>query len=200
MVEYQIMARGISDQRVIDAMLKVPRHKFVPENLIDSAYDDTPLPIGYGQTISQPYIVGLMTELLEPHSDDVILEIGTGSGYQSAVLSQIVKKVYSVERIREIAESANKKIEELGYHNIEILIGDGYSGLEEFAPYDGIIVTAAANEVPQPLLNQLKEGAHLIIPIGNFGQRLWRFTKTAEGIEKQPSIGVRFVPLVPETV
>ena len=196
MVEHQIVSRGISNPAVIRAMLEVPRHKFVPPELADSAYDDTPLPIGWGQTISQPYIVALMTELLEPQPADEILEVGTGSGYQAAVLSRIVKKVYTIERIPELAERAREIFDELGYDNIEVFVGDGWQGLEEFAPYDGIIVTAAAPEVPQTLLEQLKIGAHLVIPVGTFYQRLWRFTRTEDGYIKEPSIGVRFVPLV----
>ncbi|MCD6595739.1 protein-L-isoaspartate(D-aspartate) O-methyltransferase [bacterium] len=196
MVEHQIVARGISDNRVIDAMLDIPRHRFVPAELIDSAYDDTPLPIGNEQTISQPYIVAFMTELLELHPNYTVLEIGTGSGYQSAVLSKIVKKVYSVERISVLAEKAQKIHRELGYNNIEILVRDGWIGLEEFAPYDGIIVTAAASNVPHDLIKQLNAGAHLVIPIGEIYQRLWRYTITDNGYIKEPSIGVRFVPLL----
>ncbi len=196
MVQHQIISRGISHPGVIRAMLEVPRHKFVPPELVNSAYDDTPLPIGEGQTISQPYIVALMTELLEPQPDDIVLEVGTGSGYQAAVLSRIVKKVYSIERIPELAERARKIFNELGYDNIEVFVGDGWQGLPEFAPYDGIIVTAAAPEVPLALLEQLKVGAHLVIPVGEFYQRLWRFTRTEDGYIREPSIAVRFVPLV----
>ena len=200
MVERQIVARGISDPAVVRAMLEVPRHRFVPPELVDSAYDDTPLPIGDGQTISQPYIVALMTELLEPKPDDVVLEVGTGSGYQAAVLSRIVKKVYTIERIPELARRAKELFDELGYDNIEVFVGDGWEGLPDFAPYDGIIVTAAAPEVPQPLLEQLKVGAHLVIPVGTFYQRLWRFTRTPEGVVREPSIAVRFVPLVKDEI
>jgi len=196
MVKHQIVSRGISDSRVINAMLEVPRHKFVPDELIDSAYDDTPLPIGHGQTISQPYIVAFMTELLELRPDYSVLEIGTGSGYQAAVLSRIVKKVYSVERISALAEKARNIHRELGYDNIEIFVRDGWMGLDEFAPYDGIIVTAAATRVPEKLLEQLKIGAHLVIPIGDIYQRLWRYTLAEDTYIEEPSIGVRFVPMI----
>ncbi len=198
MVRYQIEQRGISDVRVLDAMREVPRHLFVPPHIRASAYDDTPLPIGYGQTISQPYIVALMTELLEPRPDDVVLEIGTGSGYQAAVLSRIVSKVYTVERIPELLEGARRVWRKLGYDNIEGFLGNGWNGLPQFAPYDGIIVTAAASRVPEPLLEQLKTGAHLVIPVGELYQRLWRITKTQDGFVEQPSISVRFVPLLEE--
>ncbi len=196
MVNGQIEARGIKNSRVLDAMLEVPRHLFVPEESRHSSYDDTPLPIGYGQTISQPYIVALMTELLNPKSADTILEIGTGSGYQSAVLAEIVKTVYTIERVRELKERAQKVWNKLGYKNIIPVIGNGWNGIEEYAPYDGIIVTAAAKNIPKPLLMQLKSNARLVIPVGEFYQKLWVITRTETGFDKQPSIPVRFVPLI----
>ena len=196
MVEQQIKARGISNRNVIAAMLKVPRHMFVPDDMVPYAYDDYPLPIGEGQTISQPYIVALMTELLEPKPTDVVLEIGTGSGYQAAVLAQIVKKVYSVERISKLAEFAKKNLKMLGINNVEVVLGDGWYGLPEHAPYNGIIVTAAPEDVPKPLLDQLADEGKLVIPIGTDFQRLWVIRREGEIFERIPSIPVRFVPLI----
>jgi len=198
MVEQQIKARGISNRNVIAAMLKVPRHMFVPDDMVPYAYDDYPLPIGEGQTISQPYIVALMTELLEPKPTDVVLEIGTGSGYQAAVLAQIVKKVYSVERISKLAEFAKKNLRMLGINNVEVVLGDGWYGLPEHAPYNGIIVTAAPEDVPKPLLDQLADEGRLVIPIGTDFQRLWVIRREGEIFERIPSIPVRFVPLISE--
>ena len=198
MVEQQIKARGVSNRNVIAAMLKVPRHMFVPDDMVPYAYDDYPLPIGEGQTISQPYIVALMTELLEPKPTDVVLEIGTGSGYQAAVLAQIVKKVYSVERISKLAEFAKKNLRMLGINNVEVVVGDGWYGLPEHAPYNGIIVTAAPEDVPKPLLDQLADEGRLVIPIGTDFQRLWVIRREGEIFERIPSIPVRFVPLISE--
>jgi len=198
MVEQQIKARGVSNRNVIAAMLKVPRHMFVPDDMVPYAYDDYPLPIGEGQTISQPYIVALMTELLEPKPTDVVLEIGTGSGYQAAVLAQIVKKVYSVERISKLAEFARKNLRMLGINNVEVVLGDGWYGLPEHAPYNGIIVTAAPEDVPKPLLDQLADEGRLVIPIGTDFQRLWVIRREGEIFERIPSIPVRFVPLISE--
>jgi len=198
MVEQQIKARGVSNRNVIAAMLKVPRHMFVPDDMVPYAYDDYPLPIGEGQTISQPYIVALMTELLEPKPTDVVLEIGTGSGYQAAVLAQIVKKVYSVERISKLAEFARKNLRMLGINNVEVILGDGWYGLPEHAPYNGIIVTAAPEDVPKPLLDQLADEGRLVIPIGADFQRLWVIRREGEIFERIPSIPVRFVPLISE--
>ena len=198
MVEQQIKARGVSNRNVIAAMLKVPRHMFVPDDMVPYAYDDYPLPIGEGQTISQPYIVALMTELLEPKPTDVVLEIGTGSGYQAAVLAQIVKKVYSVERISKLAEFAKKNLRMLGINNVEVVLGDGWYGLPEHAPYNGIIVTAAPEDVPKPLLDQLADEGRLVIPIGTDFQRLWVIRREGEIFERIPSIPVRFVPLISE--
>ena len=198
MVEQQIKARGVSNRNVIAAMLKVPRHMFVPDDMVPYAYDDYPLPIGEGQTISQPYIVALMTELLEPKPTDVVLEIGTGSGYQAAVLAQIVKRVYSVERISKLAEFAKKNLRMLGINNVEVVLGDGWYGLPEHAPYNGIIVTAAPEDVPKPLLDQLADEGRLVIPIGTDFQRLWVIRREGEIFERIPSIPVRFVPLISE--
>jgi len=178
-------------------MEKIERHKFVPEALKNNAYDDNPLPIGYGQTISQPYIVALMTQSLEVGKNDKVLEIGTGSGYQAAVLSELVKKVYTMEIINELAENAETRLRNLGYKNVKVENADGYSGWEEFAPYDAIIVTAAANHIPPPLLEQLKDGGKLIIPLGSTltFQTLTLVTKKGDDLETKFITGVRFVPL-----
>ncbi len=183
---------------VMKAMEEVPRKEFVPENMQRVAYSNGPLPIGYGQTISQPYIVALMTDLLLPTEDSVILEVGTGSGYQAAILSRLVKQVYSIEIIKELADKAKERLWHLNYHNIEIKVGDGYYGWKEHAPYDGIIVTAASNEIPQPLIEQLKPNAKLVIPIGQpfMYQDLLLIEKKASGeISEKNVLGVSFVPL-----
>lgn len=195
MVERQIVARGIADENVLNSMRDVPRHLFVPEGLQASAYDDCPLPIGSGQTISQPYIVALMTELLRPDSDDVILEVGTGSGYQAAVLAEIVDTVYSIEIICELQERADSTLKALGYTNIHTRCGDGYNGWPEAAPFDGIIVTAAPEKVPRPLLEQLKEGGRLVIPVGEIIQYLEVHTRHGDKYTKERSVPVRFVPM-----
>jgi len=166
MVKEQIEKRGIKDENVLQAMLKVPRHEFVPESLKSRAYEDTPLPIGFGQTISQPYIVALMTELLKIKMGDKVLEVGTGSGYQAAILSELTDKVYTVEIIEELGEIARKRFARLGYKNIKVKIADGYYGWKEYAPFDVIIVTCAAEHVPPPLLEQLKDGGRMCIPVG----------------------------------
>jgi len=178
-------------------MEAVPRHLFVPEEYQDRAYDDGPLPIGYGQTISQPYIVAYMTELLNVGPDDVVLEIGTGSGYQAAVLSRIVKKVYTVEIIEELGLAAKERLKALNYDNVEVKIGDGYYGWEEHAPYDGIIVTAASEYIPPPLIQQLKDKGRMIIPVGSpFSvQNLMLVEKSGDKIKTKSLIPVRFVPL-----
>lgn len=197
MVKNQIISRGIKDERVIFAFLKVPRHKFVPEKNILEAYDDHPLPIGEGQTISQPYIVALMTECLGLKGDEKVLEIGTGSGYQTAILAELAHEVYSIERISSLAEKAKLILEELGYKNIKIKIGDGTLGWEEFSPYDGIIVTAGSPEIPPPLLNQLNDGGRLVIPLGDsFSQVLTVVEKNKDKIKKEEICGCIFVPLV----
>ena len=197
MVTDQISARGISDEKVIQAMLKVKRHLFVPQDLKRHSYNDNALSIEKNQTISQPYIVALMTELAGLQPQYRVLEIGTGSGYQAAVLAELVKKVYSIEIIPELAEQAKERLKKLGYMNIEILVGDGYKGWPQEAPFDAIIVTAAAGEVPQELLKQLKPGGRLVIPIGDFYQELYCITKKEDGtFEKKNIIPVRFVPMV----
>jgi protein-L-isoaspartate(D-aspartate) O-methyltransferase len=190
--------RGVTDEAVLDAMRRVPRHEFVAESQRDNAYADSPLPIGHGQTISQPYIVALMTELLGVDEDDVVLEIGTGSGYQAAVLAEIVTKVYTIEIVEPLAKSATAKLSELDYNNVETKHGDGYFGWKEHGPFDGIVVTAAASHIPPPLVEQLKPGARMVIPVGPpFGnQQLFVLQKNADGSVTQRSVlAVRFVPL-----
>jgi len=200
MVRTQIEGRGVSNPGVLMAMRSVPRHEFVPENSINRAYADHPLPIGHGQTISQPYIVALMTEVLMLSPEDSVLEIGTGSGYQAAVLAEIVKEVYTVEIIPELADSAKSRLIELGYNNVRVKNADGYFGWEEFSPYDAIIVTAAPDHLPQPLANQLAEGGRLVIPIGPIGavQTLWLFEKQGGELDATNLGGVRFVPFTRE--
>jgi protein-L-isoaspartate(D-aspartate) O-methyltransferase len=196
MVEKQLIARGIHDDRIIAAMLKVPRHEFVPGKYRQYAYQDTPLPIGYDQTISQPYIVALMTEELNLSSADRVLEVGTGSGYQAAVLAEIVQEVYSIEIVGPLGRSARDRLEALGYKNIHVKIGDGYEGWEEHAPFDRIIVTCAPTEIPQPLVDQLKEGGIMVIPVGTAGfQYLYRVKKVSGKPETEEVIPVSFVPL-----
>ncbi len=196
MVEYQIKARGIKDKRVLAAMLKVPRHLFVPEEMRDMAYRDEPLPIGYGQTISQPYIVAYMTEALKLRPEDKVLEIGTGSGYQTAILAELVRDVYTIEIIPELSERAQVTLKNLGYTNIEFLIGDGSKGWPEKAPFDAILVSAAPAEVPPALVEQLQINGRLVIPVGTDSQELVLIKKTKKGLEKTRLIGVRFVPLI----
>ncbi|MDH5613059.1 MAG: protein-L-isoaspartate(D-aspartate) O-methyltransferase [Gammaproteobacteria bacterium] len=187
------------DKRVMQAMATVPREKFVPEHLQYHAFDDGPVPIGYGQTISQPYIVALMSDLLDLKPEHRVLEIGTGSGYQTAILAQLCEKVFSVERIVELSLQAQERFKQLKYKNIETRIGNGYHGWQEHAPYDGIIVTAAATHIPQPLIDQLKPGGNLVIPVSAsyFGQSLMQVKKDlAGGIETKDILSVAFVPLV----
>jgi protein-L-isoaspartate(D-aspartate) O-methyltransferase len=198
MVEDQIVRRGVDNPEVVRAMGEVPRHAFVPEHLQSQAYVDGPLAIGSGQTISQPYIVALMTELLELDGDEKILEIGTGSGYQAAVLARVAREVYTVEIREELGKQAEQRLAELGYDNIHLRIGDGYQGWPEQAPFDGIMVTAAPATVPQPLIDQLKEGGRLVIPVGDYFQDLLVITKTADGVEQREIIPVRFVPMIGE--
>lgn len=196
-----VIGYGIKDKAVIEAMRSVPRHEFVPEEYLSQAYANHPLPIGYGQTISQPYIVALMTEAAEVEPDDIVLEIGTGSGYQAAVLSELVDGVYTMEIIGALAERASSDFERLGYENITVGHADGYFGWEEHAPYDAILVTAAPDHVPQPLVQQLKVGGNLIIPVGPIAgaQTLWRVTRTSETEVRTENLGaVRFVPLTRE--
>ena len=200
MVKTQIRARGIRDERVLNAMFKVDRHKFVPEEIRHLAYSDRPLSIGEGQTISQPYIVALMTELLDIKMGDRVLEVGTGSGYQAAILAELTDHVYTIEIIESLGRSAERLLRELGYRNIDVKIGDGYIGWEEFAPFDAIIVTASPPHIPQPLLDQLKEGGRLVIPVGGFYQDLKKITKVKGEIKRQDIIPVVFVPMTGEHV
>jgi protein-L-isoaspartate(D-aspartate) O-methyltransferase len=198
MVETQIEARGVKDKLVLDAMRKVPRHLFVTEGLKDIAYTDGPLPIGEEQTISQPYIVALMTELLGLKGGEKVLEIGTGSGYQAAILAEIAKEVYTIEIICSLAEKAEKRLKGMEYKNITVKCADGYQGWKEHAPFDGVIVTAAPDHIPQPLVDQLKIGGKLVIPVGDLFQELMVVTKTEKGIKKENIIPVRFVPMTGE--
>ena len=192
--------REISDARVLAAMGKVPRHEFVPASVRASAYVDSPLPIGHGQTISQPYIVAFMTEKLRPRPGDRILEIGTGSGYQAAVLAELVEKVYTIEIVNALAERAARDLQRLGYRNVSVKAGDGYKGWKEHAPFDGVIVTCAPDHVPEPLVNQLKEGGRMIIPVGRQGrvQQLVVMTKKGGKLRKESVLPVRFVPMTGE--
>lgn len=190
--------RGVRDERVLQTMRTVPRHEFVPKRWRSRAYADHPLPIGYDQTISQPYIVAFMTELLQPKPEHIALEVGTGSGYQAAVLSLLVKRVYTIEIIKELGEAAKKRLKRLKYDNVEVKIGDGYYGWEEHAPYDVIIVTAAATHIPPPLIRQLKPGGRMIIPVGSpfHVQDLMLVEKQKDGsITSRSVLPVRFVPL-----
>lgn len=200
MVDRQIRRRGVTDQEVLEAMERVPRHEFVPDQYKSSAYADRPLPIGYGQTISQPYIVALMTELLQLNNTDRVLEIGTGSGYQAAILAEIVAEVYTVEIIEALATEARERLKRLGYTNVHTLHADGYYGWEEHAPYDAIIVTCAPDHIPQLLVQQLKDDAKLVIPVGPPGgyQTLWQVTRTGDEVTKRNVTGVLFVPLTGE--
>jgi protein-L-isoaspartate(D-aspartate) O-methyltransferase len=193
----EIEAMGVQDEEVLRVMASVPRHKFVPPDYLDQAYDNHALPIGYGQTISQPYIVAWMTELLELQPGEKVLEIGTGSGYQAAVLAELGDvEVYTIEIVPELAESAGKRLQELGYTNIHIKQGDGYYGWEEFAPFDAIIVTAAPDHLPAPLIDQLTEDGRLVIPIGPPGwvQSLWKFVQEGGELKGYNLGGVQFVP------
>jgi len=196
MVKNQLIARGIKDKRVLTAMRKVERHKFLPHQLRALAYTDRPLPIGCGQTISQPYIVALMTELLELDGSEKVLEIGTGSGYQAAILAEICSHVYTIEILESLTNGARDLLKELGYTNISVKCGDGFLGWEEYAPYDAIIVTCAPTEVPKPLLEQLKAGGRLIIPVGEYYQELKLIEKIDGQIRIKNVIPVRFVPML----
>jgi len=195
MVEEQIVARGVHDPLVIAAMTKVPRERFVPRGLAYLAYEDSPLPIGSGQTISQPYIVALMTASLGLKRHGKILEIGTGSGYQAAVLAEIVDTVYTIEILPELAERANALLDTLGYRNVRVRAGDGFDGWPSEAPFDGVIVTAAAPKIPRPLVEQLKTGGRLVIPVGEEWQELEVYEKTTEGLKVVSTLPVRFVPM-----
>ncbi|MBW2416549.1 MAG: protein-L-isoaspartate(D-aspartate) O-methyltransferase [Deltaproteobacteria bacterium] len=199
MVREQIAARGISNPRVLDAMRTVPRHLFVPETQRAHAYENRPLPIGLKQTISQPYIVAAMTDALDPKPGHRVLEVGTGSGYQAAVLSGLVQRVYSIEIVPQLAAGARSRLAALGYANIEVIQGDGYRGLPRAAPFDGIIVTAAPDTIPQPLIDQLAVGGRLVIPVGGAKQHLKVLHRTPDGIETRTLFGVRFVPMTGES-
>ena len=196
MVERQIRARGIRNEAVLHALTKVPRHKFVPPSEKLFAYTDGPLPIGYGQTISQPYIVALMTEMLHPESVDKVFEVGTGSGYQAAVLAEIVKEVYTIEIVEPLYELAKAHLEGLGYRNVFVRLGDGTKGWPEAAPFDKMIVTAAGLKIPDALVDQLKEGGRIVMPVGEEEQVLVVGVKQGGRLKTQESIPVRFVPLV----
>lgn len=200
MVKQQIENRGIHNLPTVKSMRTVPRDKFVPPNLIDRAYNDGPLPIGYGQTISQPYIVAFMTAAIDPEKEFKVLEIGTGSGYQAAVLAEIVSEVYTIEIITELYNSASERLRELGYKNVTCKNADGYYGWEEFAPFDAIIVTAAAEYIPPPLIEQLKDGGKMIIPVGSpyLNQNLILIEKEGEDLTTTSLLPVRFVPFTRE--
>ncbi len=198
MVNDTIRARGVLNPQVLDAMYKVPRHEFVDYSMRPFAYADRPLPIGHGQTISQPYIVAYMTEVLELKGDEKVLEIGTGSGYQAAVLAEIVPEVYTIEIVEPLGRTARERLARLGYGNVEVQIGDGYFGWEEHAPFDAIIVTAAASHIPPPLIDQLKPGGRMIIPVGPvfYVQYLMLVEKNKDGsVTQRKTMPVRFVPL-----
>ncbi|HOO72885.1 MAG TPA: protein-L-isoaspartate(D-aspartate) O-methyltransferase [Spirochaetota bacterium] len=196
MVTNQISARGVTDERVLKAMSTVERHRFVPSYEISEAYNDHPLPIGHGQTISQPYIVALMSELCELRGKEKVLEIGTGSGYQAAVLSLLADKVFTIEIIESLGKSAEARLRELGYDNVHVRIGDGYKGWPEEAPFDRIILTASPPQIPQSLIDQLADGGILVSPEGEFMQELVRIKKSGKSVIKESVTYVRFVPMV----
>jgi len=198
MVREQIVARGVADPRVLEAMGRVPRHEFVPAGQRGEAYEDWPLPIGYGQTISQPYIVAFMTAALAPRAQDRVLEVGTGSGYQAAVLAGLVAEVYTIEIVEPLARRAAADLKRLGYGNVQVRAGDGHLGWPEAAPFDAIIVTCAPEDVPPALVEQLRVGGRMIIPVGSQwgAQELYLLRKTAAGLRRQAVLPVRFVPMV----
>ncbi|MDQ4149333.1 MAG: protein-L-isoaspartate(D-aspartate) O-methyltransferase [Actinomycetota bacterium] len=198
MVDKQIAGRGVNDPAVLEAMRRVPRHRLVPENVVGRSYEDRPLPIGLGQTISQPYIVALMTELLAVKRGDKVLEIGTGSGYQAAILAELTDSVHTIEIIPELADRARNSLRTLGYSQVHTRNADGYFGWGDAGPFDAIIVTAAPDHIPPPLVAQLKDGGRLVIPVGPPGsyQTLWRITKRGERVESENITDVLFVPLV----
>lgn len=200
MVQQDIAARGVSDKLVLQAMRKVERHKFVPAHLRAQAYADHPLPIGEDQTISQPYIVAFMTEQMGLKGGEKVLEIGTGSGYQAAILAEIAKEVYTIEIVPVLGKRAEALLKELGYKNVHVRVGDGYKGWPEYAPFDAVIVTCAPDHIPQPLMDQLKVGGRIIIPVGEqwLGQELVLVTKTEKGIQKKSVLPVRFIPMTGE--
>ena len=196
MVKIQIQERGVRDSATLAALRKVPRHSFVPIDQVANAYEDRPLPIGYGQTISQPYIVAYMTEIIKPKPGQKVLEIGTGSGYQAAVLAEIVNKVYTIEIVEELGKQATTRLKNLNYKNIEVKTADGYHGWKEHAPFDAIVVTAAAEYIPTPLKEQLKDGGRMIIPVGSpyMTQQLMLIEKTGDKFRTTSKMPVRFVP------
>jgi len=200
MIQNDIKGRGVKDKKVLDAMARIPRHLFVEERLRERAYADYPLPIGDGQTISQPYVVALMTEALRLRPGDRVLEIGTGSGYQAAVLAEIVKDVYTIEIRKSLADMSEKRFREFGYKNVKVKYADGYFGWEEYAPFDAIIITASANHIPPPLIRQIKEGGRLIIPLGNtvYYQTLTLLTKKKGDLDVEQMGSVAFVPMIGE--
>jgi protein-L-isoaspartate(D-aspartate) O-methyltransferase len=199
MVQEQLMPRGIHNERVLAAMAKVPREEFVPPEVRAASYTDQPLPIGYSQTISQPFIVAFMTEQLRPSAKDRVLEIGTGSGYQAAILAELVADVYSIEIVEPLAKAAEANLQRLGYKNVHVKAGDGYKGWPEFAPFDAIIVTCAPDHVPQPLTDQLKEGGRMVIPVGGPGlQELYLLEKQSGQLHQRSVDTVRFVPMTGE--
>jgi protein-L-isoaspartate(D-aspartate) O-methyltransferase len=191
-------AKGISDAKVVAAMRKVQRHEFVPEESRDAAYVDTALRIGLGQTISQPFVVAYMTQMLELKGDEKVLEIGTGSGYQAAVLAEIADEVYSIEIVEPLARRAEKTLKRLGYDKVHVMVGDGYRGWPKHAPFDAIIVTAAPDHIPQPLVEQLKVGGRMVIPVGKWGQKLTLITKDESGVTIEKDLPVIFVPMTGE--
>ncbi len=197
MVEEQIAWRGVKDERVLAAMRKVERHEFLPEAIRAMSYQDSALPLGEGQTMSQPYMVALMTELLELKGPERVLEIGTGSGYQAAVLAELCEKVYTVERIKLLADRARTNLDRLGYRSVAIKVYDGTYGWKEMGPFDAILVTAGSPDIPVPLIDQLKDGGRIVIPVGDrFGQTLLKVVKTSQGLVKDRSIPCVFVPLI----
>jgi protein-L-isoaspartate(D-aspartate) O-methyltransferase len=199
MVQRQLIPRGINDQRVLAAMAKVPREEFVAPESRTASYEDGPLPIGYGQTISQPYVVAFMTQQLRPQPGDRVLEVGTGSGYQAAILAELVSDVYSVEIVEPLAKNAETTLQRLGYKNVHVKVGDGYKGWPEQGPFDAIIVTCAPDKVPQALVDQLKDDGRMVIPVGDrFAQQLYLFEKKNGQLKQSATLPVRFVPMVSE--
>jgi len=197
MVQLQLKRRGITNEQVLAAMTRVPRHELVPAELQSRAYDDQPLPIGHDQTISQPYIVAFMTQVLQPQPDDTVLEVGTGSGYQAAVLGELVKEVCTIEIVEPLGRRATADLARLGYTNVLVRVGDGYQGWPERAPFDAIIVTCSPDHIPQPLIDQLKDGGRMIIPVGDIrrGQELILLKKRGAEIVRRAVLPVRFVPM-----
>ena len=196
MVEQQIRARGIENESVLSAMMKVPRHKFVPDTLVKEAYIDSPLPIGLNQTISQPFIVAYMTDAADISKNDKVLEIGTGSGYQAAILGELAKEVHTIEIVPELAERSTQILQQLGYKNVFVKAGNGYLGIPERAPFDAIVVTAAPDEIPQTLIDQLAVDGKMVIPVGTENQEMLVIKKTKKGVTEKRTMKVRFVPMM----